>query len=70
MMSFELSNKMQVIQAALIVYIISKNKMVRNEFDSLKLVTEFFAGAADDIEPYEFLNVIHVSSMVTSTYNI
>lgn len=57
MMSFKLSNIMQVIQAALIVYILSKNEMVRNEFDSLKLVTEFFAGAADDIGPYEFLNI-------------
>ena len=55
----ELSSRTQVIQAALILYILSKNEIVRIGFDVMKMITEFFAGAADDIEPYDFLNVIN-----------
>ena len=59
MMSLELSSRTQVIQGALILYILSKNEIVRIGFDVMKMITEFFAGAADDIEPYDFLNVIN-----------
>jgi hypothetical protein len=50
---------MQLIQACMIAYILSKNKILRTELDGMKMVTEFLAGMADDIGPYEFLNVMN-----------
>lgn len=68
MMNFELSNSVQIIRAALIAYILSKNEVLRNEFDGMKIVTEFFAGTADDIGPNEFLNVMN--GIVIGNFNL
>ena len=57
-MNFKISNQAQLIQAALIAQILSKNKMIENEFGSVKLITDYFIGLADYIEPYEFLMAI------------
>jgi chlorite dismutase len=68
MINFELSNSMQLIQACMIAYILSKNKILRTEFDGIKTVTEFLAGTADDVGPYELLNV--VNGIVIDNFNL
>ena len=68
MINFELSNSMQLIQACMIAYILSKNEILRTEFDSMKMVTEFLAGMADDVGPYEFLNVMN--GIVIGNFNL
>ena len=66
-MNFKISNQAQLIQAALIAQILSKNKMIENEFGSVKLITDYFIGLADDIEPYEFLKAIE--SLVNGNFS-
>ena len=66
-MNFKISNQAQLIQAALIAQILSKNKMIENEFGSVKLITDYFVGVADDIGPYEFLEAIE--SLVNDNFS-
>ena len=68
MINFELSNSIQLIQACMIAYILSKNEILRTEFDGMKIVTEFLAGMADDVGPYEFLNVMN--GIVIGNFNL
>ena len=52
----------------MIAYILSKNEILRTEFDGMKIVTEFLAGMADDVGPYEFLNVMN--GIVIGNFNL
>lgn len=66
-MDFKISNQAQLIQAALIAQILSKNEMIKNEFGSVKLITDYFIGVADDIGPYEFL--VAIESFVNDNFS-
>jgi len=68
-MNFKISNQGQLIQAALIAQILSKNEMIENEFGSVKLITDYFVGVADDIGPYEFLEAIESIVNGNFSYN-
>ena len=66
-MDFKISNQAQLIQATLIAQILSKNETIENEFGSVKLITDYFVGVADDIGPYEFLEAIE--SLLNSNFS-
>ncbi len=68
MMNFKLSDTTQLIQASLVANILSNNEELRTEFDCVKMATEFFAGTADDVDPYEFLNIMN--SIVIGSFNL
>ena len=57
-MNFKISNQAQLIQATLIAQILSTNEMIENEFGSVKMITDYFVGVADDIGPYKVLEAI------------
>ena len=66
-MDFKISNQVQLIQASLIAQTLSKNEMIESEFGSVKLITDYFVGVADDIGPYEFLKAIE--SLVNGNFS-